>query len=77
MVVAVFYRNGKEITIKLYLSTDLVMTAEKIVCYYRSRFQIESLYRDAKQYCGLNSCQARSENKLISFQCRFDRCQFS
>jgi hypothetical protein len=62
--VAVFYKNGKEITRKLYFSTDLDMTAEKIACYYRSRFQIEFLYRDAKQYCGLTNCQARSEYKL-------------
>jgi hypothetical protein len=28
------------------------------------RFQIEFLYRDAKQFTGLNDCEARSENKL-------------
>ncbi len=64
LAVAVFYKNGKEIARKLYFSTDLQMEAEKIVSYYRSRFQIEFLYRDAKQYCGLNNCQARSQNKL-------------
>jgi len=32
--------------------------------YYTSRFQIEFLYRDAKQHTGLNDSQARSENKL-------------
>ena len=64
LAVAVFYKNGKEIARKLYFSTDLQMEAEKIVSYYRSRFQIEFLYRDAKQYCGLTNCQARSENKL-------------
>jgi hypothetical protein len=32
--------------------------------YYRLRFQIEFLIRDAKQHCGLEECQARSENKL-------------
>lgn len=37
---------------------------KKIVQHYRSRFQIEFLYRDAKQHCGLTSCQARNENKL-------------
>ncbi|MGC3978558.1 MAG: transposase [Paludibacteraceae bacterium] len=62
--VAGFYKNGKEIAGKLYFSTDLKMEAEKIVSYYRSRFQIEFLYRDAKQYCGLSNSQARSENKL-------------
>ena len=40
------------------------MCAKKIVQYYRSRFQIEFLYKDAKQHCGLTNCQSRSENKL-------------
>ncbi len=64
LAIAVFYKNGKEVARKLYFSTDLEMDAEKIVRYYRSRFQIEFIYRDAKQYCGLTHCQARSENKL-------------
>ena len=64
LAVAVFYRDGKEAARKLYFSTDLKQGGGKIVHYYRSRFQIEFLYRDAKQFTGLNSCQARSENKL-------------
>jgi hypothetical protein len=64
LAVAIFYKDGKEIARKLYFSTDTQMCARKIVRYYRSRFQIEFLYRDAKQHCGLNNCQARSENKL-------------
>ena len=66
LAVAIFYKDGKEVTRKLYFSTDLELSTEKIVRYYRSRFQIEFLYRDAKQHCGLTNCQARSENKLIS-----------
>ena len=63
--IAVFYnKNGKEVARKLYFSTDLKMDGLKIVSYYRSRFQIEFLYRDAKQHCGLEDCQARSQNKL-------------
>ena len=31
--------------------------------YYKARFQIEFLFRDASN-TGLNQCQARSENKL-------------
>jgi len=62
--IAVFYKNGKEVARKLYFSTDLKMEGMKIVSSYRSRFQIEFLYRDAKQYCGLEDCQARSKNKL-------------
>jgi hypothetical protein len=62
--IAVFYKNQKEMARKLYFSTDLGMDGMKIVSYYRSRFQIEFLYRDAKQHCGLEDCQARSQNKL-------------
>lgn len=49
---------------KLYYSTDTQMEALDILDCYKSRFQIEFLYRDAKQHTGLNDCQARSENKL-------------
>jgi len=62
--IAVFYKNQKEVARKLYFSTDLKMEGMKIVSYYRSRFQIEFLYRDAKQHCGLEDCLARSQNKL-------------
>jgi hypothetical protein len=64
LAVAIFYKDGKVIARKLYFSTDLEQEGEKIVRYYRSRFQIEFLYRDAKQFTGLTTCQARSENKL-------------
>lgn len=49
---------------QILLSTDLELEPELILKYYRLRFQIEFLIRDAKQYCGLEQCQARSENKL-------------
>lgn len=56
--------QGKKSTPNLYFSTNLDISGEKIYQFYQNRFQIEFLYRDAKQYTGLNSCQARSENKL-------------
>jgi len=48
----------------IFLCTDTLLKPELIVKYYRLRFQIEFLIRDAKQHCGLEECQARSENKL-------------
>jgi len=45
-------------------STDLEISGEQIYLYYKSRFQIEFLYRDAKQFTGLTHCQAQSANKL-------------
>jgi hypothetical protein len=49
---------------KVYACTDLSLTAEKIVHYYQLRFQAEFPFRDAKQYVGLNHCQARDKEKL-------------
>jgi hypothetical protein len=64
LAIAIFYKDGKETARKLFFSTDLKQDGEKIVRYYQARFQIEFLYRDAKQFTGLNNCQARSKNKL-------------
>ncbi|MFT6709276.1 MAG: hypothetical protein ACJATF_004142 [Flavobacteriales bacterium] len=45
-------------------STDLKLSSFKIIEYYRLRFKIEFLFRDAKQFTGLTHCQARSEEKI-------------
>jgi hypothetical protein len=47
-------------------ATDLDMPAKDIFRFYRSRFSIEFLIRDAKQSGGLNDCQAR-DNQAIEF----------
>ncbi len=47
-------------------STDVEMAANDIFRFYRSRFSIEFLIRDAKQSGGLNDCQAR-DNKGLEF----------
>jgi hypothetical protein len=58
-------KNGKPSgQYAVLFSTDVKLTGEKIYRYYKSRFQIEFLIRDAKQYTGLEHCQARSEQKL-------------
>jgi hypothetical protein len=48
----------------LLFSTDLKLRGKDIVRYYRARFQIEFLFRDAKQGTGLNDCQARNAKAL-------------
>ena len=40
------------------------MSGEDVLRTYRSRFQIEFCFRDAKQYPGLTHCQARHKNQL-------------
>jgi len=49
---------------KIYFCTDIALPAWLIVKYYRLRFQIEFLYRDANQFTGLEQGQARSQQKL-------------
>ena len=53
--------NGKH---KLFFSTKTSMSGEEVLRTYRSRFQIEFCFRDAKQYTGLTHCQARHKNQL-------------
>lgn len=65
LVIVYSNRKGKW-THKNYFSTDLTLKALTLLEYYRSRFQIEFLYRDAKQHTSLSHCQARSDNKLYS-----------
>lgn len=65
-VVYVQFLKDGELTNRygVYLSTDLELNGKRIYQYYKARFQIEFLFRDAKQYTGLTHCQARSENKI-------------
>jgi hypothetical protein len=49
---------------KIYASTNIDLTALLIKQYYQVRFQQEFLIRDAKQFTGLQDCQARSTNKI-------------
>lgn len=49
---------------KLYFSTDENMSGKDVIEYYRTRFQIEFNFRDAKQFTGLTDSQARSSEKL-------------
>lgn len=44
----------------ILFSTDCSIPADKIIKHYKSRFQIEFMFRDAKQHTGLQDCQARS-----------------
>ncbi|MEJ7709603.1 MAG: transposase [Pyrinomonadaceae bacterium] len=48
----------------ILFSTDCALSAQTIYDYYRQRFHIEFLFRDAKQFAGLNDCQARDQQAL-------------
>lgn len=60
----VFRRNKKKRDYVVLFSTDLDLSATKIYEYYKSRFQIEFIFRDAKQHTGLCDCQATRKETL-------------
>lgn len=45
-------------------STDCEQDAKEIYEFYKARFQLEFLFRDAKQFTGLSDCQARDAQAL-------------
>jgi hypothetical protein len=50
--------------VALLFSTDLDLEAEQILEYYKARFQIEFIFRDAKQFTGLCNAQTRQSQSL-------------
>ena len=54
-------KKGKH---KLFFSTDINMAGRDVIDFYRTRFQIEFCYRDAKQFTGLYHSQARDIRRL-------------
>jgi len=55
--------NGKIKNILLF-STDINLPAQQILEYYQARFQIEFIFRDAKQFTGLSDSQWISSQRL-------------
>jgi hypothetical protein len=48
----------------LLFCTDTTLDAALILEYYQARFHIEFLFRDAKQFAGLQHCQSRNDTAL-------------
>lgn len=63
VVVAELNCSGKTIR-KILFSTKFTLKASEIFLIYHSRFQIEFLYRDAKQNTGLEDWQSTDADRL-------------
>jgi hypothetical protein len=57
-------RTSQGMQYALLFSTDVGITAAEIVRFYRARFQIEFLFRDARQFTGMVDSQSRNSNAL-------------
>lgn len=63
-VVMLRTQSGDKTGMALLFSTDTELDALTIIRYYKARFQIEFVFRDAKQYTGLTDCQSRSKDAI-------------
>jgi len=57
-------KHGKLKSIKIYMSTDTKQAATEIIKSYRYRYQQEFVFRDGKQFSGLEEGQARDWLKI-------------
>ena len=48
----------------ILFSTDKDLDAQTILRYYKARFQIELIFRDAKQFTGLSDAQTRDKKRM-------------
>lgn len=63
LVMLLRVENGK-LGRSLLFSTDVNLDAQSIIQFYRARFQIEFLFRDAKQFTGLIDCQSTNKKAI-------------
>jgi hypothetical protein len=64
IVYLVDQRNPDRQRVALLFSTDTTLDPLRLYEYYKSRFQIEFIFRDAKQFTGLCDCQSRQQQSL-------------
>lgn len=64
LVVAVNTRDAARPRLALLFATDTELAAADIYRYYKARFHIEFVFRDAKQFAGFTQCQARDKEAL-------------
>ena len=63
-VVMLRFNHGSKTGYALLYSTDTELNSIKLIRYYRARFQIEFIFRDAKQQMGLMHCQSRKRSSI-------------
>ncbi len=64
IVYLVDQRNPEKQRVALLFSTDTTLAPLRLYEYYKSRFQIEFIFRDSKQFTGLCDCQSRHQQSL-------------
>jgi len=58
------HKHPERLCYALLFSTDIELDPIQLYKAYRARFQIEFIFREAKQFTGLTECQARDAQKI-------------
>ena len=66
VVVVVNRKDEKKLRYVVLFSTDPKLSARQVFDYYKARFSIEFIFRDAKQFAGFSDCQSR-EKEVLDF----------
>lgn len=66
-VVAVRHRQKNKVGTVLFFSTNLESDVFQLARYYKARFQIEFVFRDAKQHVGFGDCQSHNKESLCFY----------
>lgn len=64
VVVLVCHKEKQKPRYTVLFATDTKLSATEVLRYYKARFQIEFIFRDAKQFAGFSDCQARDKEAL-------------
>jgi len=64
VVVLISYQDPSRPRYVVLASTDTGLDGRELYRLYRARFQIEFIFRDAKQFTGLSDCQSRKKAAL-------------
>jgi hypothetical protein len=64
VLIVLSYQNPGKPRYVVLASTDTELDGRELYRLYRARFQIEFLFRDAKQFAGLSDCQSRKRAAL-------------
>jgi|SRR5919198_1503404 hypothetical protein len=66
VVVLVNNKDEKNLRYVVLFSTEIHLCGKQIVDYYKARFSIEFIFRDAKQFAGFSDCQS-TEKQVLDF----------
>ena len=67
VIVHTYRKTDNKLSVNIWFSNDLLLSAKTLLDYYALRFQIEFEFRDAKQHFGLSDFKNYTAQNLTNF----------